>query len=63
MTARLAIELAAGVDPVDVQAATTRANRIAIGERPAQSAECPVSLVLASLINRLEAQGAGRCGK
>ena len=59
MATRLALELAAGGDLVSVKTAAARAHRSAIRLRPAELAEHGISLVLASAIDFLEAQGAG----
>lgn len=56
-----AFELATGRDAVGFGMVTTRADRIAVGFRPAHFTERLVSRIFASLIDALEAQGAGSC--
>lgn len=59
MTASRARELPARCQRIGVHAATTRAYRLTIGLRPTEFAERIVSLVLATGIDRLEAEGPG----
>ena len=57
--ASLALELAARGNVVGVGAAATRANSFPVRLCPTQLAERVIGLFLATLVNRLEAEGAG----
>ena len=61
--ASLALELAASRNVIGIAAPATRAHRFAIGFRPAQNAEHRIGLVLAHLIDGLEADRARFGGK
>src|SRR4051812_45448617 len=57
MMAGRALELAAGLDRIDVQTAATRADRLTVGFRPAQFAEFEISRLFAVLEDGLETEG------
>lgn len=61
--ASLALELAARGDLVGFVVRAARANRVAVRLEPAHLAERLVSSFLAGLVDRAQAEGAGRCGE